>query len=917
MGMKNNAFDHALKGRTLSMAYDVSKTLGNYRLLQLLGQGGFADVYLGEHIYLKTSAAIKVMRVLLSSDALPPFLAEARTIASLRHPHIVVVHDFGIDHEVPFLVMGYAPYGSLRLLHPIGSRVPLAMVALYVRQMADALQYAHDQKVIHRDVKPENILLGDRQVLMLSDFGIAVTLNSMPTNPVVRNKGTVGTTTYMAPELFTGDAVFASDQYSLGIAVYEWLSGTVPFNGSDMEIALQHVHITVPSLCDKVQGIPEAVEFVIRKSLSKKPEDRFHTIVDFANAFEQACRGTQVSTGKKISLVPPTLPPLNVVPASDEPSGPGLQKLDQTTWHAPPMMRFGKPAWMDSQLSTPQIGVPGMTPPLPTGDRKSSISQVPISLKLPAQTHVGSKRFFDYASAPNMEVVENTYAPSTPFPDGSVSSSTTLHPGPLAPFKAQLLQSASWQKLRALPIVVVVRQKYTAQVAPAVKHLWVDQTMPKVRYIWLDRAVPTASHLWFDRALPTARHLWVDRALPTARYLWVDRALPTAKKISSIKLLSVDPQQPGPPDKLAARQNLAAQSAPRAMFSAQSPRAYSPPVQSGPKISRRVLIGGIIVLGAAGVTDVVVTAAMQGAFSPHQATPTPVPTHAPLKGQPTQAARTTNVSVSTLSNQALLAPTRPSVVSSSSGQMDVFIRGSDGGLWQRHYGGQWNAWGMDINGLTFDPVVTSWGAGRFDVFARGTDNTLQHSWYDGTWHPWESLGGNLTSDPAVVSWGPNRLDVFARSTDNALWHKVYDGTWHDWESLGGIQLSSPSVSTWGANRLDVFVRGSDSALWHKAYDGSWHDWESLNGSFDSDPGAVSVGANHLDVFVRGTGNVLQHINYDGNWHAWESLGGTLTSSPYAVSWESGRIDVFARAANNVLQQTWNQAGIWNPWVTLT
>jgi serine/threonine protein kinase len=906
------------------MAYDVSKTLGNYRLLQLLGQGGFADVYLGEHIYLKTSAAIKVMRVLLSSDAFPPFLAEARTIASLRHPHIVIVHDFGIEHEVPFLVMGYAPYGSLRRLHPMGSTVPLKTVALYVRQMADALQYAHDKKVIHRDVKPENILLGDRQVLMLSDFGIAVTLNSMPSNPIVREKGTVGTTTYMAPELFTGEAVFASDQYSLGIAVYEWLSGSVPFNGSDMEIALQHVHITMPALRDKVQGLPDAVEHVVRKALAKHPEERFPSIAEFADAFERALNGRQVYVEPEISSVPPTLPPLAATLDRDTDNGPGLQKLDQVTWHAAPqMLRFGKPVWMESQLPSSEVANQSTSQPVAADDRKSAMAQVPVSLKLPAQTQMGSKRFFDYASSPDhasvpdIEGAANTFSPLKP-----LMKLSQYAPNQVVPHRPQ---SPAWQKLQALPVVQKLQalpavsaltQKWSSQVAPTVKHFWQDQAGPKAKHFWQDQAVPTARHFWQDQAVPTARSarsVWLKRTVPSLRRFWTGQAVPAAKKISSIKLLSIDEPRLDPLDLYAARQNL---STSRPMLSSQPARMY-PPIQSDQKISRRVLIGGIAAVATASVVGVVATAATQGVFSPKPVVPTPVPTQAPLKAQPTQATKNTVAPVSDPQNLTLQAPTRPSVASSSIGQMDVFIRGSDGGLWQRHYAGQWGAWGMDVGGLTFDPVVTSWGVGRFDAFARGSDNTLQHTWYDGQWHPWESLGGVLTSDPAAVAWGPNRLDIFVRSTDNALWHKAYDGSWHDWESLGGVLLSSPSVSTWGPNRLDVFVRGSDNALWHKAYDGSWHDWESLGGSFDSDPGAVSVAANRLDVFVRGAGNVLQHVSYDGSWHSWESLGGILTSSPCAITWESGRIDVFARTANNILQQTWNEATTWSSWVSLT
>src|SRR5213080_635242 len=151
----------------------VGQQLGNYRLSRLIGHGGFAEVYLGEHIHLNTQAAIKVLQIRLTGSNLEQFRNEARTIASLVHPNIVRVLDFGLEDNIPFLVMDYAPNGTLRQRHPKGSVLPLATVVDYVRQVADALQYAHNIKVIHRDIKPENMLLGRNNEVLLSDFGIA------------------------------------------------------------------------------------------------------------------------------------------------------------------------------------------------------------------------------------------------------------------------------------------------------------------------------------------------------------------------------------------------------------------------------------------------------------------------------------------------------------------------------------------------------------------------------------------------------------------------------------------------------------------------------------------------------------------------------------------------------------------------
>src|SRR5437764_1884014 len=156
------------------MADRVGQQLGNYRLVRLLGQGGFAEVYLGEHIHLGTQSAIKLLHTQLAGEDIDLFRREARTIAQLVHPHIVRVFDFGIEGETPFLIMDYAPNGTVRNRHPKGTVLPLPTILSYVKQVADALQYAHDEHFIHRDVKPENLLIGRRQEVLLSDFGVAL-----------------------------------------------------------------------------------------------------------------------------------------------------------------------------------------------------------------------------------------------------------------------------------------------------------------------------------------------------------------------------------------------------------------------------------------------------------------------------------------------------------------------------------------------------------------------------------------------------------------------------------------------------------------------------------------------------------------------------------------------------------------------
>src|SRR5437667_5568975 len=218
----------------------IGQQLGNYRLIQYVGGGGFADVYLGEHIHLNTWAAIKVLHTRLSGTGLEQFRKEARIVACLAHSGIIRVFDFGVDEATPFLVMEYAPKGSLRKWHTKGTRLPIQVVISYVKQIADALQYAHEQKVIHRDVKPENMLLGRRNEILLSDFGIAVVAMSSSYNSTQGMQDMAGTVAYMAPEQNQAQAGPASDQYSLAVVTYELLSGERPFHWAVTQVAVEH-----------------------------------------------------------------------------------------------------------------------------------------------------------------------------------------------------------------------------------------------------------------------------------------------------------------------------------------------------------------------------------------------------------------------------------------------------------------------------------------------------------------------------------------------------------------------------------------------------------------------------------------------------------------------------------------------------
>ncbi len=273
------------------MVDQLGRRFGNYTLIRHLGKGGFAEVYLGEHVYLKSLAAIKILQTQLGHDDTDHFVSEARLLVSLRHPHIVRVLEFGVEEETPFLVMDYAPNGTLRQRYPKGTRLAPATVATYVRQVASALQYAHNQKLIHRDVKPENLLFHDNDEVLLSDFGIALIAQTTRQS----TQGVIGTATYMAPEQIQGKATIASDQYSLGIVAYEWLSGISPFQGSFSEVCAQHVLTPPTPLHQTVPMLLPAIEDVVLTALAKDPGKRFPSVEAFARALDQVCQPDQLT----------------------------------------------------------------------------------------------------------------------------------------------------------------------------------------------------------------------------------------------------------------------------------------------------------------------------------------------------------------------------------------------------------------------------------------------------------------------------------------------------------------------------------------------------------------------------------------------------------------------------------------------
>jgi eukaryotic-like serine/threonine-protein kinase len=285
-----------IKGSRMIVGERIGQQLGEYSLGRLLGRSRFAEVYYGMHVNWNIPVAIKVLNWRYIREGSSKFLDQACTLAQLEHPHIVRILDMGIENMTPFMVMNYAPNGTLREYYPRYTRIPLETVVKYVKQAASALQYVHDQRLIHRDIKPHNMLLGPEKQIWLSDFGIAMLSHSVDMERE-SSPDFEGTVVYAAPEQLQGLPQRKSDQYSLGVVTYEWLAGEWPFYGSFAEISSKHLFEPPPSLRRRGLDMPSEVERVVFKALSKDPERRFHSVQEFAEELEWA------STGNKTMLV--------------------------------------------------------------------------------------------------------------------------------------------------------------------------------------------------------------------------------------------------------------------------------------------------------------------------------------------------------------------------------------------------------------------------------------------------------------------------------------------------------------------------------------------------------------------------------------------------------------------------------------
>jgi hypothetical protein len=336
--------------------------LGNrYRLDERIAGGGMGDVWRGTDEVLGRTVAVKILLPALLDEPgfAERFRGEARTMATINHPGVVDVYDYGSDQQIAFLVMEYVEGDALSTtLGRVGRLTPARTMAL-VAQAADALHAAHEKGIVHRDVKPGNLLVRPNGTLVLTDFGIA---RSALVGQLTAAGSVLGTASYISPEQATGSTASpASDVYALGVVAYQCLSGRRPFEGENpLDIAMQHVRDQARPL---PADIPPAVRAIVERSMAKDPAARWPTAATLAAVARQAATPAQ-----------PMRPPVHPVPA---PSGRAAAPAA-----LPATAQPGRPAGQPGPAAP--AGHPGSVPPAPHPVQPKSPAVGPISGAPPA-----------------------------------------------------------------------------------------------------------------------------------------------------------------------------------------------------------------------------------------------------------------------------------------------------------------------------------------------------------------------------------------------------------------------------------------------------------------------------------------------------------------------------------------------------
>lgn len=252
------------------------KISDRYQIIKSIGEGGMANVYLAYDTILDRNVAVKVLRGELASDEkfVRRFQREALAASSLSNPNIVEVYDVGEDDGDYYIVMEYIEGKHLKALLKKRGKLTVPEVVDIMLQITNGLSVAHDSYIIHRDIKPQNIMILENGLVKITDFGIAMAMNA---TQLTQTNSVMGSVHYLPPEQANGKgATLQSDIYSMGILMYELLTGSLPFKGDNaIEIALKHLKEPLPSIRDELPNIPQSVENIILKSAAKNPKNRY------------------------------------------------------------------------------------------------------------------------------------------------------------------------------------------------------------------------------------------------------------------------------------------------------------------------------------------------------------------------------------------------------------------------------------------------------------------------------------------------------------------------------------------------------------------------------------------------------------------------------------------------------------------
>jgi len=347
-----------------------------YRLVAQQGSGGMAVIYKAIDESLGRTVAVKVLRPSLTTD--PTFIArfqnEARSIANLQHPNIVTVHDVGNDGPTYFIVMEFVEGQDLKKVIRTHGALSIDRALNLSIQICAGLGYAHRARLVHADVKPQNILLTRDEVVKITDFGIAQALSD--TQPAQRQSVVWGSPHYMPPEQAQGEKPSAaSDVYAIGIVMFEMLTGRLPYIGADQkELALAHIREPVPLVTELNPAVPESLARIVYKVMSKEPRDRYSMadqLMNVLNTYRDQSRRGDVSVRQPAPAPPAGTPPppsaslpqqqqdkpLVIPPSPSQQSQPGqnpaalpTQKYDPAP-HAPPSSNYPRPPRVPATMS--------------------------------------------------------------------------------------------------------------------------------------------------------------------------------------------------------------------------------------------------------------------------------------------------------------------------------------------------------------------------------------------------------------------------------------------------------------------------------------------------------------------------------------------------------------------------------------